>query len=869
MDLIKTNSIVKVYEHGVFDNVNSVSDIEVAIASHRDIFQKEYMERFNITNPSSITPSIQKLFNKESNTIAGGIFEIFVMGYCILRGKTDDSFLLDNVVSTDIVTKDMGIDIYAKTTDKNLIVNGRPNVNIQVKYTSNRNKKFNFSELSTFMASAKKHIPDAAGYFSNMIFVNFGSGVNHNVKSCASESIVNGISGNMRVISRNHFEKKLQKPGSFFDELRDLIERSAKNVMEHGKSSLTFESRDFQNEVIDEVKINLDKDDKTTVIVPTGGGKTVIGARLISDMFAAGGKIAVVMAPTIILTNQFSNFLRDCFGTECEYLRICSEIKKDEGSLHESVTLYDDEIKLKLFSSMFYDEKLIVVVTYRSYDKFFSIMKNLGLSADLGIFDEAHHIVHGGSETSSPSGNWTTFKKIEDNKLCDKMVMFTATPYFDPSITYENEKYCPPKHFPIKLKDSASMNNIFRFGKLVVVPTKRVLDEGYIIPTNLMFRNSETTIPGLDKNYVKNVITTVCDKIDSSDIASGDKMKRPTVDEIYTVIFSMDELYNEVKKYNNDNKVKLIYPAASTTIAHALNHILTEVFSSLDVDLPIFKEEIYIDSMSSDVSQMNAYSKMGTREDIISEMEKDKHCIVIHYDMLSEGVNIPSVTGILLGRNMNATKSVQTNGRAVRLDPHDAKLVKEAHQKGKKNIFSPKNKTFREKVMNKPYAYFIIQVSGTIEQQLTQIREYFKIYTGTTDFTFGEVSYSTPGKFNETEDDKNTCSDITSEIEHIINSIPKYSFESEEFSTYLPGTVEDYEDIDFEIEPEEINPYGSIDLTKILTKGEMEINPMDYGLVDISKSFDMMKYLNEKYSHIETSMKIGDTGNPVIHLKIK
>lgn len=868
MNLILTNHVCEIYDSTMFENINSLKELYDGIECYRKTFEDDVRQSLGITG--KLPRDLQRCLNDHSNVIAGSIFEIFIIGLCILRGKTDSNLLIDNIVSVDTVEKDYGIDIYAKTTDKKLLNAGRENINIQVKYTSKDNKTFSMTELSTFATSSHKDVENSAKHFSNTIFITNGAGINHHAAKNFTENSYNGISGKMRVISKQHLNKMFHKSGSFFDEFRDLLKKSAEYIKTNNKKRITFNKREFQDEVIDQLKLKLKSNNKATIIVPTGGGKTVLGARIIDDVFNNGGTLAVVHAPTILLTKQYIDSLRGYFGDECDYLRICSDQDRDQNSLYETITLYDNVIKISILSSIIRNRKLIVVVTYQSYGKFYNVLEKLNISADIGIFDEAHHIVYGGLTGNTTDNNWKTFKKIDDDSLCDDMVMFTATPYFDPSIKYKND-YCPSKLFPINLKDTASMNNIFRFGEMIVVPTSRLLNEGFILPTNIIFLDSSNKIPNIDVKFVQNIIDTVCDQIDEDKIVIGDKVKKPTVEEIFSVLFTMDYLYKEVKKYNENNKVKLLYPAASTTIAHALNHILTEIFDKIDIKENIFNEEIYIDSMSSDYAQMDAYSKLNSREEILKEMEKDKHCIIIHYDMLSEGIDVPSVTGTILGRHMNETKTIQTNGRAVRLCEHDAKLVNKAHLENKQYIFSPKNKTFRENVMHKPYSYFVIQVTGDTNQIVNQVKDYFKIYKGTADYAFGDITYQSISKTNDDVDELENTRIVVENINHSIESLPNYIFRSEEYSTFLEGeedeNVEKYiSEYKSEID-EDVNEFDFLD--------DYVIYPEDYGCVDssgnvdLNKMFQMISDLSKKYPDIDSSIKQSDNGKPIIYMKRK
>lgn len=54
-----------------------------------------------------------------------------------------------------------------------------------------------------------------------------------------------------------------------------------------------------------------------------------------------------------------------------------------------------------------------------------------------------------------------------------------------------------------------------------------------------------------------------------------------------------------------------------------------------------------------------------------------KQMLVIHYDIIAEGISVNGFTGILPLRNLNKAKFLQTYGRAARLDPLDRKRLRE------------------------------------------------------------------------------------------------------------------------------------------------------------------------------------------------
>ena len=54
----------------------------------------------------------------------------------------------------------------------------------------------------------------------------------------------------------------------------------------------------------------------------------------------------------------------------------------------------------------------------------------------------------------------------------------------------------------------------------------------------------------------------------------------------------------------------------------------------------------------------------------------EKKFVVLHFDILSEGLNISCLNGVVFQRNTDYIKILQTVGRAIRLDPRDVKGMK-------------------------------------------------------------------------------------------------------------------------------------------------------------------------------------------------
>jgi len=77
--------------------------------------------------------------------------------------------------------------------------------------------------------------------------------------------------------------------------------------------------------------------------------------------------------------------------------------------------------------------------------------------------------------------------------------------------------------------------------------------------------------------------------------------------------------------------------------------------------------------------------------------DKNKQLIVLHYDILAEGIDVSGFTGIMPLRTLRKAKFLQTYGRSARLDPEDRVRIK-----------SGEIKPSDLHLMNKPYSYIII-----------------------------------------------------------------------------------------------------------------------------------------------------------------
>lgn len=130
--------------------------------------------------------------------------------------------------------------------------------------------------------------------------------------------------------------------------------------------------------------------------------------------------------------------------------------------------------------------------------------------------------------------------------------------------------------------------------------------------------------------------------------------------------FEVDSVNKLIRHFKDDvyadKKVKIVVTCSGVSQAHKM--------ADEDVlkDLVGFKKFV----VTSNTSLMGARSRESQLR-LFTECQED--CLIFHYDMLGEGIDVPGVTAVLPFRSLNNIRLIQNAGRANRLTPEDrAKL---------------------------------------------------------------------------------------------------------------------------------------------------------------------------------------------------
>ena len=273
-------------------------------------------------------------------------------------------------------------------------------------------------------------------------------------------------------------------------------------------------------------------------------------------------------------------------------------------------------------------QKIILITTYNSMGK----LKNVNI--DNMYFDEAH-VLASNKEASEFRNNFETLTENNDfNRY-----FFSATP-----------KDC------IETVDGFLMNNIDIFGERLGMTFRDAVDKNYITkpiihtvrPENLVEHdngNIESKARFVRETFEKHKKFIIEKSRCPEKIAPKLLIKCKSVDEMW-------ELYEQLISEMNDS-IFICAGASrgqddSPADSHKINDNNGKNWSNLERDEYLKK---------------------------IKDLNPENEAIILHFDILSEGLNVSGFTGVMLFDLLTLTKMVQNIGRATRLHPEDRKDV--------------------------------------------------------------------------------------------------------------------------------------------------------------------------------------------------
>lgn len=483
-------------------------------------------------------------------------------------------------------------------------------------------------------------------------------------------------------------------------------------------------------------------DNKGIVVMPTGTGKTMVQSAIIGkDIIMNNGqfRMYVINAPRIILTYQI---LKEVYkflshrNIEAVYHFTHSGSAIDERDLEdirmEAVLDGNDipfsKIDSTTSSNRLYDAMdkardmelpLIIFSTYNSANRVEEARQKIKQPISIILNDEAHYLVQ------------ERFHDILDTIKRSRMYFFTATMRYTPS------------------DEGRGMNNKDSYGNVLFNLTPReAIDRGKMVRPRIHMIKTKGVYSSEDFDQSLNFV------IQNS--------------------FEQHRSYFEDNHPNMKPKMLITTRGADDMKSFLDSNEYTQLRENgVDIFMISSNELIGCDVNRSKVKRQEFLS-------ILREYGSDpnKMVLVLHYDILTEGIDVPGFTSCMLLRTLTKSKFLQTYGRVARLNPED-----------RARLDSGEIRPNDLHLMNKPYAYVILPSithsnqddSEFMKNVIRELREYgFESYENIIgDFDPKGISEEEPlDGFNEPNRRNRSTQSI---IDEVLSEI-----ESEEIASLSP-----------------------------------------------------------------------------------
>lgn len=358
-------------------------------------------------------------------------------------------------------------------------------------------------------------------------------------------------------------------------------------------------------EIIDHLS-NPNSPVRAQVYAPTGSGKTVIFLEIIRQLHSIlKGKKPLNIAivhPRIALSTDQLKRFKDTFGTDFH-----------ATSFH-SGSHYRSEGKTAEVSTLNIEQLERIIdnvgdhVTFTSYKSLHKIMDK---EFDLLICDEAHNMVPGKND----EGNEVSKVSVLRNLKAKRILFFTATPIND------------------EAEESEGMNNANMFGKIISETlAKPLIEQGYVVGPVIQTLDVQTDKRGRDGVDTTQIVA-------ESFIKQKETMAKNGLDTVQMLVCSRG--YDDHRKLENE---------------------LQTLWKLIGNPVDLF----VVEAKESRLNGRRLSDRYEALKMIAENGKVGKDTIVIHWDTLAEGIDISSLTGVVLLRQMKKSKILQTIGRAGR-----------------------------------------------------------------------------------------------------------------------------------------------------------------------------------------------------------
>ncbi len=251
--------------------------------------------------------------------------------------------------------------------------------------------------------------------------------------------------------------------------------------------------------------------------------------------------------------------------------------------------------------------------THITFSSYHSFDKLAGRYFDIVICDEAHYVTQ------------LCFKAAVDAIDSPKILFFTATPIDSEFLTDR----------------SSGMNNLAMFGREIYsIAPGRLIPHGYIVAPKL--HQLEVTL---------------------TDDTKGSR----GVDGVKVTAEAFIHQREEMRKTG--------MPYTKMLVATTGNAQINEVVAAVDELKSIVGHDVRIYTVTAEGMTVDGRTSVyDSRPELLDDFSAhDGDSIILHINTLAEGIDISSITGVLLLRELSKSKMLQTIGRAAR--PHKTDLI--------------------------------------------------------------------------------------------------------------------------------------------------------------------------------------------------
>lgn len=241
-------------------------------------------------------------------------------------------------------------------------------------------------------------------------------------------------------------------------------------------------------------------------------------------------------------------------------------------------------------------------ITFCLYD---SLAKIADMEFDLLIADEAHNL-------TKPD-----FSLNLDLMKAKKVLFYTATPI--------NNRLLDD--------DCKGMNNLERFGKIIAeVEPKELIQQGLVVAPLIHLFRGDTDKKGEDVNPL----------------------------DVIAECFSYQQ--QQMLKYNN-NIVQMLVVSRGLEDHNYVEERLQQLWEKLGDNIPVYT----VEGNSNGVRKNGIRFRNNNRAALLEEIKQsNKSCIIMHYDTLAEGIDVNTISGACVMRQLSKYKLLQTIGRCGR-----------------------------------------------------------------------------------------------------------------------------------------------------------------------------------------------------------